>query len=615
MKLLNFAHSLFQRLNAGARRFPLPSLCIVMLTIAVMPSFGLVDDIKESTYFKILYCCITGFCWFLSAHIAAETHPNRARAILLGAASGFTALTIAIFSNIFQPLSMAYLAVAIALSVLIAPYFFQLTSNGVLWTYNYRVATGKGFAFITALLLGGGISVGLFAISELFSIHINSNAWGNVWTLALCCLAPFCLLGEIPTDFSEDKTVDADGIPHATRFINTWVLIPIAFGYLAILYCYYIKLMLVGETPRGMLGSITIAFGVVGMFTWMATLPFVTTGNAAVQFFHKHFHHMLLLPAAVLIYAIMLRIQPYGFTVERYFVLLTALWFFAYCIVHQLTPQKAYKLTIACFIVMVLGAGFSPLGADRVVGASQYNRLVEVFRKEGLLDAQGTPIAATKPVDASSIRSILDELVATDFGKDRLKELFAHNTEVINALNNDFNKNSLFYNPSYYNATQAIEKQLKIAYSPQADPRGNIRLNATLNDSDAIISSEGYRYAVPIAGYANNPTFSTYRGQTLHYEYRLSDAQLSITLQGQPTLHYDLSALMADIASRKPPFTTPYATSIDIPLKNFDPALIIPAKEGTSKLLITSIYIETNTKHEHKTTSLRGYILTNDMKP
>jgi hypothetical protein len=494
MNIANYIHELSTKIKAGAQRFPLPSLCASLLTILVMPSLKFQNIWNDETYARVLYILIIGFFWFLVVHILIENNKEKSKLILGGAGAAFLAFAGAIFADIFQPLTHALLIFSVFTLVYIAPYILQKVENGVMWTYQFHVGTAKGFALFSSLILGAGISAGLFAIDALFSVSISGNIWGNLWSIILLSFAPFCFLANIPRDFTEDKTLEADALPKASRFMGTWILVPLTYGYLAILYCYYLKIAFMAEAPRGVLGTITIAFGATGICTWMAALPSAHAGNFAVRFFVKHFHQMLIIPTIMLCYAAYLRIDAYGFTIERYFVVLTAVWFFSYSALHTLSPNKAFRFTYVSLIVLALCAAFSPLNADRVIANSQYHQLITRLTNAEMLDNQGFPIPLNNKNKAPvGLDSVISTLVSTQHGKTLLIELFKHNTEVQQALTANKNTPSRWAFNNDWRLVETISTSLRLT---PAMPTSATILTVNVNRAQNA-------YPINIAGYTS----------------------------------------------------------------------------------------------------------------
>jgi hypothetical protein len=95
-------------------------------------------------------------------------------------------------------------------------------------------------------------------------------------------------------------------------------LILIYLIYTIILYTYFIKILIVRELSKGLLGIMILLFGVVGMNLHFISYPIVKESNRLVKLFSQYFYHSLFIPLIFLFFAISECIKDHGLTETRY---------------------------------------------------------------------------------------------------------------------------------------------------------------------------------------------------------------------------------------------------------------------------------------------------------
>jgi uncharacterized membrane protein YeaQ/YmgE (transglycosylase-associated protein family) len=190
--------------------------------------------------------------------------------------------------------------------------------------------------------------------------------------------------------------------------------VPMVFGYLLILYAYFGKMIVEQTVPNGILAYLISGFVGAGVVTYLVSWPLRNTGAAQLRLFHKIFFSALIIPVGFHFFAIWERIGAYGVTEQRYFILLTAVWFMMIALgnMFRKMPIKAIPATLA---ILFIFASFGPWGAVSVSGISQYSRLEALLVKHDLLkDGKVHKASVEIPFeDRVSMSSIVDYLCNT----------------------------------------------------------------------------------------------------------------------------------------------------------------------------------------------------------
>jgi hypothetical protein len=211
-----------------------------------------------------------------------------------------------------------------------------------------------------------------------------------------------------------------------------------------VLYAYIIKIILVWELPNGGLTYMICGFGIIGIITHFLAYPLSNHDSKLLKLFCRYFYHSLAIPVSVLFLAIIVRVNEYGITEERYLVTIIAIWFAASCsyvILHQAQKLKLVPIIVAALFIF---SSFGPWSASRVSGSSQVERLKELLIKEKLLQ-NGKIIKTTQAKSFEynkKVSYIISYLVATK-KIDLIQNWFPRHNN-IGGIDNECKKHSHF---------------------------------------------------------------------------------------------------------------------------------------------------------------------------
>ncbi|MDX1576487.1 MAG: DUF4153 domain-containing protein, partial [Kiloniellales bacterium] len=244
--------------------------------------------------------------------------------------------------------------------------------------------------------------------------------YGDLWTLSLALLAPWLALAGIPRDFAapEDGT-DRDLVPRPIAFLASYILVPLAIAYFAILYAFMVKIAVLWELPKGEVAVLIMGYAGFGVAAHLIAYPLRATGPWHVRTFHRWFYPALIVPAGLLALAIGVRVEAYGVTEDRYLVMAFAAWLLLLAPFMTLRPKTGLKAVPLSLAVLLALGSFGPWGAESLSLTSQMDRLATILTRTGILQA-GRIVPAEEGVareDAKQISSIVTYL--RDSGKEQ----------------------------------------------------------------------------------------------------------------------------------------------------------------------------------------------------
>ena len=381
-------------------RFPLAFACAVASSAIVILSIhdlSLLDD--DQILGRSLWFCVIGFFLFLAGHLLGESLAwPRPRTILITlAAGGLLAWRVATadLDSFWSSGLNLFLAPACVLAVMAAAFVRARQADDALWHFNRLAWFGCAFGLLAGLVLGGGLSGAFAALDALFGVKVPGELYGDIWTLSLGLLTPWLALAGIPRSFAAPEvSAEQPLVPRPIAFLASYILIPLAIGYFAILYAFMVKIAVLWELPKGEVAVLIMGYAGFGVAAHLIAYPLRESGPWHVRAFHRWFYPALLVPAGLLALAIWVRVEAYGVTEDRYLVMAFAAWLLLLAPFMTLRPATGLKAAPLSLAVLLALGSFGPWGAEELSKRSQMARLAEILARNDLLqDGRIAPVS------------------------------------------------------------------------------------------------------------------------------------------------------------------------------------------------------------------------------
>ncbi|MCX6164832.1 MAG: DUF4153 domain-containing protein [Ignavibacteriae bacterium] len=257
------------------------------------------------------------------------------------------------------------------------------------------------------------LSVAILSFDNLFEVHINSKIYGQLFFFILGVFNTWFFLSGLPNNF--DGLESQDFYPKGLKIFTQYVLLPLVFIYLLILYLYMGKIILHWQLPMGWVSYLVLGFSVTGIFSLLLIEPLrELEGINWIKKFSKWFY-LILFPLIILLFiAILRRTGEYGITERRYFVFVLAVWLTVMAIYFSISKIKNIKIIPYSLCLIAFLTSFGPWGAFSLSERSQMRRLEEILTKNKIL-VYGKIVKAANPIsdeerqDVSSVIQFLNE--------------------------------------------------------------------------------------------------------------------------------------------------------------------------------------------------------------
>jgi hypothetical protein len=268
------------------------------------------------------------------------------------------------------------------LLMIVAPFLRRGVDDRAVWDFNLASGLSVLFGGIVAVGLGLGITAVLGGLETLFDLDIDSDYYQDAWILCMSLVWPWQTLAGIPGACDEAAS---KAPPRWAEYVTSWLLIPLALIYLALLYAFAAKSLAVWDLPRGTVGWLVGGFAAFGLAVWSAAWPFRETGNRLARLYHRFFHYALLVPVILLAVGVGVRIAEYGITEKRYGLILLILWLGGVALYGILARPARLAIAPAAFAAMLIAGAIGPWGATSVSIRSQIGQLESMLTEAGIL--------------------------------------------------------------------------------------------------------------------------------------------------------------------------------------------------------------------------------------
>ncbi|MCK8059321.1 MULTISPECIES: DUF4153 domain-containing protein [unclassified Fusibacter] len=268
--------------------------------------------------------------------------------------------------------------VSLYLSFTLIPFFYQKRGYAL---YVLKLIADFAVTFLYSLVLFLGLAAIYFALEELFGIDIKSDLYSDTFVVVATGFAPTYFLGGLIRSAQEIENFSYSNV---FKILFVYIVMPILSIYTGILYAYFIKLMIGMTLPENIIGNLVIWYSGITL-----VVLFFTSGqkdaNAFSKLFHKYMPIAILLPLAMMFYAMFIRIDAYGLTVKRYFVVALGIWVLGNMIYLIVSKKKVNQVIVMTAVIVMLLTMYGPLGAYPMSIWQQNARFEKALTEYGML--------------------------------------------------------------------------------------------------------------------------------------------------------------------------------------------------------------------------------------
>lgn len=520
VKFLRMIVNLLKSLYSSLRRFPVSIILAVMTSIVLIILVHLQNNpdknIKE-TIGRVAMVLALGFPISLCIKMIIDRLGNvrpAVKSIIYLAEAGVLVLYYFFLLKSFGMVTVSrYTALSITayLAFLFIPYFFRREGFEL---YIIKLFTRFLTAAVYSVVLYLGVAAILFTVDKLLGIYISEKLYLDVWICVACIFAPSFFLAGVP---ALSEQMDLSFFTKLFRVLLLYIVMPIISIYTVILYIYFAKIIITVQWPVGLVAHLVLWYSVISALVIFFITP-LKDDNNWVRIFIAWLTKLILPLILMMFVSIAIRINAYGITENRYYVIILGLW--AFCIMLYLGFFKARR-NIVMLITLSLIAALSVIGpwsSYSVSKFSQNKRFENILLKNGMLKEGKIikPASEVSKADKIEVSQILDY------------------------FSRFHSFNDVKYLPKGFKMNDA-EKVFGFSYS-YPEYRNAVNKYFAYNSMSAGKSADikGYDYFVDVKGYTPS---STTLGSGLEFKYDNGKHEMWLTLDGKEIYRNSVSEI------------------------------------------------------------------------
>ncbi|KQO34578.1 hypothetical protein ASF10_02380 [Flavobacterium sp. Leaf82] len=424
-------------------RFPLEIIIAVLGTFsAIIVNEKNYNDPNKEFYEKALMSASLCLVLFLSVSLfflasKKNTILRFATSIILGS---FVFLFVFNFHKDITDLEIQqFLVLNIALHLLVsfAGFLPRSYDQDEFWEFNKQLFLRILTAGLYSVVLYCGLALAILAIDKLFKVEFYDHIYLHIFFVIAGIFNTIFFLNGVPeTNNSENPLILK--YPKGLKNFTQYVLLPLISLYLVILICYEAKILITFSLPVGWVSYLVLVFAIFGILSFLLVHPIATeTNNLWMRTFNRWFYFLLIPLLGLLFWAILYRINLYGFTHERYYVLLLSIWLSVIVAYFLMQKQPKIKFIPMSLCLAGLLSLVGPQSANFISKNSQLSRF------ESYMQKSNQKLTFEQEKDLSSIVSFLEDnygvQIMVPYAKTKLETLlktdkFPSDYEIMEAL-------------------------------------------------------------------------------------------------------------------------------------------------------------------------------------
>ncbi len=380
MKLIPSFGEISSKTKDAFKRFPVTISWAILGTLFAIYTVES-GDFDDIFYGKIILTFILGVSWFIAARFFEEQFKTSKEWFMLVPFVFMLAFYFHLptdktrFNNEFIIRFILYF-IGGHLLVFVAPFILKWNKSAY---FNYLksvfVAIVRSLFF--SLILYLGIVLALLAVKHLFNVNIKGERFFQIFIICLGVVNTWIYLSDFPKNIHSQIAID---YTKALEVLVKYILIPLVILYLIILYAYSLKIAINWNLPKGWVSYLVIALSFLGFIIQILINPIQKNSDSRpIKRFYPWFYYLLLPLIGLLFVAIFKRVNEYGITENRYFVLVLSLWILAMTLYMLFSKHKrirVFPLSLAV-IALLVSVGF--WGAFSVSTKSQVSRFEKIY--------------------------------------------------------------------------------------------------------------------------------------------------------------------------------------------------------------------------------------------
>jgi hypothetical protein len=274
---------------------------------------------------------------------------------------------------------LLFIISALLISFLFIPYFLKKESFEIYITkiiIKFIVS-----AFFTVVLALGVMAI-VFAIKSLLYESLDEKFYLYTWIAGWLIFAPIHFLQGFP--YMKDS-FEKDDYNKVLKVLLSYIVLPVISIYTVVLYIYFAKIIITKVWPSGIVSYLVSSYAAVGIAASFLAWP-LRKNNKWVKIFTS-VYTKLIFPLLIMMYiSIGIRINEFGFTENRYYILVIGIWATLVMIFININKGKTNIFFFISLAVICITTVIGPVSAFNTSINSQNHRFYSILQKYEMIE-------------------------------------------------------------------------------------------------------------------------------------------------------------------------------------------------------------------------------------
>lgn len=260
--------------------------------------------------------------------------------------------------------------------------------------------------YVYSVILFLGLAAILFTIHHLLGIQVKGQIYYDTFLMVSLIFAPAYFLAYVPR---KDEDLLGWNYSKILKILLLYIVMPLLSIYTLILYIYFGKILISMQWPQGLVSHLVLWYGIILTGVLFLIHPVKEESSWAFRF--STWAPPIVLPLILMMFVSMgIRINAYGMTENRYYVLALGLWIFATMIYLSIRKKRKFIYLPISLSIIILLSVLGPINSYNLSKHSQNSRLERILEENNMIkegEIQSTQQNVSKK-DKQSISSILE---------------------------------------------------------------------------------------------------------------------------------------------------------------------------------------------------------------
>lgn len=384
MKIVGIIKSTLVNIKKSFERFPisiiLSTLLAVLLIYTIETSPELHSDTRDNlTRLNMVIGLGIPMSMFIS--LLGERFSKKVENIGYAIGGVFLILYYNYLIPEFDMVEMTRYMGTMLLFIIVCFYALKIKYDHDYEAFVIKVFSGVFITILYAAVLYIGLAAILFTIENLFEVNFINNIYLYIWILVVFVFGISLFLSKVPV---KDENFESYEYSKSLKVLLLYIVIPLISVYTIILYAYFIKILVTWEWPKGLVSHLVLWYSAISVGVIFLLTPILEENKLAKGF--KFFFPKFILPILLMMFAsIGQRINQYGITENRYYVVLLGIWVFftmVYFSVKKPLKNTIIPISLSVFVLLSI---YGPINSYNISIMSQNKRLESILAKNTML--------------------------------------------------------------------------------------------------------------------------------------------------------------------------------------------------------------------------------------